>query len=261
MRRHDDIAARGSRAVEDLRSGQDWVERQLHFDGQELLDLESTPSGVKLQILHDVERLTRLFLLDRFWTHRIGKMIVEARRTRRGKPVRVLDVGAGGGGLLFRIADWARARRIPVELHGVDAAPEAVAIARRAAEEQGAKVRLERGDARDLGHESGSMDVVVSTFMLHHLPPGDAARVLAELDRVAAVNFFAFDLRRSLPALPALWAILRIGAFDAPSRHDAIASLRRGYTVPEVEALLAAAGVANVRIAAIPPAFFTASRA
>jgi SAM-dependent methyltransferase len=260
----DDAAARASAAVADRRTTRGvraWLDRKLRFDGEELLDRADTPPGVKLRILADVHRLTRILQLDHYWLWRIGRMIEAARLTRGGKPVRVLDVGAGGGTLLFAIEAWARKRRIPVELFGLDYSEEAVEGARRTAGAEGHRVHFRAGDARALSHlEDGAVDVAITTFMLHHLPPGDVARVLSELDRVAAFDFFAFDLRRNLPALPALWAVLRMGGFEAPSRHDSIASVRRGYTPQEIEEILRAAGVPRFDVQSLPPAFWDVSR-
>lgn len=256
-----EIGVRGEEAIGELRRAASWVDRQLRFEGPELLDRDDTPAAVKRRLLGDVQRLTKILRLDRLWTRRIGAMIVEARRTRRGKPVRVLDVGAGGGGLLFRIGDWAARRRIPVELHGIESDAGAVEAARRLAGEEGRRVEFREGDARALDFEAGGADVVVTTFLLHHLSPGDAANVLHELDRVAAVNYFAFDLRRNLPTVPALWALLRLFALEAPTRHDSLLSLRKGYTIREVEALLRAAGVSNFAVESVLPAFFAATRA
>jgi ubiquinone/menaquinone biosynthesis C-methylase UbiE len=237
------------------------VDARLRSDGPELLDLDSTPASVKAKILEDVERITRLFALDRYWMWRIGKLIEAARAARGGKPVRVLDVGAGSGGLLFGVARWAARRRVPVELAGVDYGEEAVERARRAAAAEGLRVSFVHGDARDLAHvDTRGVDVAVTTFMLHHLPPGDAARVLAELDRVAASGVFAFDLRRNLPALPPLWAALRLGRFEAPSRHDTIMSVRRGYTAAELGELIAAGGL-ELSVRHLPPAFVEVRRA
>jgi SAM-dependent methyltransferase len=259
--RLDEVAARADAAVGKLRGQAGWIQRKLLHTGPELLDLADTPPPVKQRILDDVDRLTKMLQLHRLWTWQVGKQIVEARRTRRGKPVRVLDVGAGAGGLLFRIGDWARRRRIPVELYGLDYEAKAVEAARRAAFEEGRKVDFRVGDARALEEwDAGGMDVVVTTFMLHHLPPGDAARVLAELDRVAAVNYYAFDLSRSLAAIPPLWAMLRFGKFELPTRHDSLVSLRRGYTLAEVQALLAAANVQHAAVRPIAPAFFAVTR-
>ncbi len=260
----DDAAARASAAVAERRGGRgvrSWLDRKLRFDGEELLDRPDTPPGMKLRILADVHRLTRLLQLDHYWVWRIGKMIEGARHTRAGRPVRVLDVGAGGGTLLFALETWAHKHRIPIELSGLDYSEEAVEGARRTAAAEGRRVHFRTGDARALAHlEPGSVDVAITTFMLHHLPPGDVARVLSEIDRVAAFDFFAFDLRRNLPALPALWAVLRVGGFEAPSRHDSIASVRRGYTPAEIEAILRAAGVPRFTVQSLPPAFWDVSR-
>jgi SAM-dependent methyltransferase len=257
----DDVAARGQAAVGALRAQAGLLDQLVRHAGPELLDLDTTPPEVKRRLLADVDRIVRLVQLSRLWTRQVGALVLEARRTRRGKPVRVLDVGAGAGGLLGRLDDWARRRRIAVELTGVDGA-EAVAAARRQAAEAGRHIDFLVADARRLdGLADDSVDVAVSTLMLHHLDPGDAARALAELDRVATVNFYAFDLRRSAGMVPATWALLRLAGFDAPTRHDGLMSLRRGYTLAEMEALVDAAGVAHGAVRPLGPAFLVATRA
>lgn len=257
-----DLAARADRAVATLREAAGTVDKLLLHSGPELLDLPSTPPEVRRRLLADVERIGRLLFLHRRWSQRIGRMIVEARRTRRGKPVRVLDVGAGSGALLFRIEDWAGRRRVPVELVGIDNDPEAMGLVRRRAAEEGRRVELHAGDARSLDRfADGAIDVVVSTLTLHHLPPGDAARALAEIDRVAAVNFFVFDLRRTLVSLSAAWAFLHLGGFDAPTRHDGLLSVRRGYSVAEMQTLLRTAGVTNAVVEATSAAYLAVTRA
>jgi SAM-dependent methyltransferase len=260
----DDVAARAAAAIADRRGARNvrnWIDRKLREGAFDLLEGDRTPAGVKSRILADVNRLTRLMALDRYWMWRIGKMIEAARLTRHGKPVRVLDVGAGNGTLLFAIEKWAQKRRIPVELSGLDHSEVAIEDAKRTAASEGHRVSFRLGDARSLAHVAdGGVDVALTTFMLHHLPPGDVARVLSELDRVAAFDFFAFDLRRNLPALSALWAVLHVGGFEAPSRHDSLASVRRGYTPEEIEEILRAAGIPRFHVQTLPPAFFDVSR-
>ena len=40
-----------------------------------------------------------------------------------GQGLRILDVGAGGGDMLVRIAEWGQARGVSVELTGLDLSP------------------------------------------------------------------------------------------------------------------------------------------
>jgi SAM-dependent methyltransferase len=260
----DDLAARAAAAVADRRGARGmlgWLDRKLREGAIELYARDDTPAGIKARILADETRLARLLQLDKYWLWRIGKMIEAARLTRHGKPVRVLDLGAGTGELLFKLEKWAAKKRIPVELVGLDASAAAVDEAKRTAGAEGHRVQFRHADARALTHlPDASVDVVVSTFMLHQLPPGDVGRVLSEVDRVAAFDFFVFDLRRNLSALPAFWAVLRVGGFEATSRHDQLASIRRGYTVSELDEILRAAGIPRFHLQTLPPAFVDVSR-
>jgi len=264
----EDVAARAEAAVAALRAqpgetplemARAAVDARLRTEAPELLDLPTTPAAVRARILGDLDRLNRMTRLYPRLVKRLAPMIEAARLARRGQPVRILDVGAGAGGLLFRLAAWARKRRIPVELTGVDHDAGVVATATRHAWEAGERVEFRAMDARKLDLGDGEVDVVVTQLMLHHLPAGDAALVLAELDRVAAVNWLAFDLKRSAAALPALWAFLKLTS-EATTRHDGVTSLRRAYSLEEVRALVDAAELADIDIGELMPAGWTAQR-
>ncbi|MSP17793.1 MAG: class I SAM-dependent methyltransferase [Myxococcales bacterium] len=260
----DAAAAAGAHAVAGLRAASGVrasIDARLRYDGNEILDREETPPALRQRILGDVERISRLLGIDRLVVRLAAEQILLARRTRRGKPVRVLDVGTGTGHLLFRLQDWAHKRRIAITITGIDFAPEAIELGVRRAAEEGRRADFRVGDARALALEADEIDVAISTFTLHHLPPADVARVLFELDRVAAVGYLAFDLRRSLPALPALWAMLHAGRFEAPTRHDSLASLRRAYSIAEITALAHAVGLHDARIASYLPAYYAVGRA
>jgi hypothetical protein len=88
------------------------------------------------------------------------------------------------------------------------------------------------------------VDVVTASQVLHHLPRATAVRWIAAFDRLARRAVVLADLRRSRLGMAAAWvAALGLG-MSACTRHDAVVSLRRGYTTRELDALLAAAGVA-----------------
>jgi len=52
------------------------------------------------------------------------------------------------------------------------------------------------------------------------------------------------DLRRSRVAMAGVWLAGHALRMDATTRHDAVVSLRRGYTRRELDTMLAEAGVA-----------------
>jgi SAM-dependent methyltransferase len=109
-----------------------------------------------------------------------------------------------------------------------------------------ARITLHAGDARALPFPDRSFDLVTCSLSLHHFPPDEAASVLQEVARVARRAWVVVDVERGLlPYLGARW--LRILLRNRLTRHDAPASVLRGYSLSELRALLARAGLPDAR--------------
>jgi SAM-dependent methyltransferase len=92
---------------------------------------------------------------------------------------RWLDVACGPGAVARALAPHARA------VHGVDATPAMLDVARREAHAHGlTNLTFSDGDATALAWEPGSWDGAVSRFALHHIPVPE--RVVHEMARVVA---------------------------------------------------------------------------
>jgi len=90
----------------------------------------------------------------------------------------ILDVGTGTGRAALLFA------REGARVTGIDASDAMLAVARRRAENEGLRIRFERGDAHHLAFPDRAFDTVVSLRLLMHAP--DWRTCLAELCRVAA---------------------------------------------------------------------------
>lgn len=130
--------------------------------------------------------------------HALRTRIADIARVAPGETV--LDVGCGTGSLALVVK-----RRVGAtgSVSGIDASPEMIARARTKARRAGLDVAFDVGRAESLPAPDASVDVVLSTLMMHHLPPvvrealaSEIRRVLAPGGRVLVVDFEAPARRR-----------------------------------------------------------------
>lgn len=213
--------------------------------GTELLDDPHANPGAVRDELRDIARLNALFggtravvaALEPFLAAR-GAGVVRAGG--RSECWTLLDLGTGSG-------DIARAAATVARRHGIDLRPVGLELNRtaaRVAEAAGLATIVADGGA--LPVRPRSVDVVVASQVLHHLPRPLAVRWIASCDRVARRAVVLADLRRSRVAMAGVWLATFPLGMSRMTRRDAVISLRRGYSASEFAAMLEEAGVRAV---------------
>jgi ubiquinone/menaquinone biosynthesis C-methylase UbiE len=163
----------------------------------------------------------------------------------RSAGIELLDVGTGGADIpVALLADWRRKGR-KLAITATDERPEVIAAARVANPglEQVEGLRLEVADGRALPYEDRAFDVAHASLVLHHLDRADAVRLLAEMARVSRRGIVVNDLQRAPHAWLGAWLVSHLFTRNRYSRYDAPLSVRRAWTVVEMKALLAVAGL------------------
>jgi len=100
------------------------------------------------------------------------------RRLTSGSPESVLDVGCGTGTLAIDLA------RAGLRTIGIDGDPDVLRRAAEKAREAGVELDLRKGLADAIPLVDVSVDRVVCSLVLHHLPLATKTRTLAECRRV-----------------------------------------------------------------------------
>ncbi len=108
----------------------------------------------------------------------IHRRLLDQAGVRPGQ--RVLEIGCGTGNLLLT----AKQTQPAAIVVGVDPDLTALAHAQRKARRRGLAVQLDRGYADELPYADDSVDVVLSSFMLHHVPADRREPALREVRRV-----------------------------------------------------------------------------
>jgi ubiquinone/menaquinone biosynthesis C-methylase UbiE len=103
----------------------------------------------------------------------------------------VLDVGCGTGTLAIAIKPLVGVG----EVHGIDASPEMIKVAKEKAEKASAEIDFQMALIEAVPFPDGSFDLVTSSLMLHHLPDDLKRKGFAEIRRVLKPGgrFLAMD--------------------------------------------------------------------
>jgi hypothetical protein len=215
--------------------------------GTELLDdPRADPHAVRRE-LRDIARLNGLFGGTRAVVRELEMIFKRGKREEgRGKRTTwtLLDVGTGLGDIPRAAAVAARRHGITLRLVGVELNRAAAEAAR---DLDGAdRLALILADGGALPLRPRSVDVVIASQVLHHLPRDVAVRWIATFGALARRAVVLADLRRSRIAMGALWLASYPLGFGGVTRHDGVVSLRRGYTRDEFNEMLVAAGVRAV---------------
>jgi hypothetical protein len=197
----------------------------------ELLD---TDAGTPAEIRGSLRDLR--FINTCFGGVRTTTWLVEQAARHAGKrSLSLLEVAAGSGYVPERTR--AVLRRRGIELHPtlLDRSPAHLNNSRPAVV----------GDALALPFSDASFDLVSCSLFAHHLEPAELPRFVREGLRVCRLALLINDLIRHPLHLLLVYAGLPLYR-SRLTRHDAVASVRRAYTVEEMRALLAGAAASHL---------------
>ena len=112
------------------------------------------------------------------------------------RPIRILDLAAGGGATPIALARRAAWAELPAEIDGCDLNPQAVRYAQEQANHQGVRVRFFVLDALNESIPP-DYDVLTCSLFLHHLDEPEAIALLRRMAAAARRLVLIDDLIRS----------------------------------------------------------------
>lgn len=160
------------------------------------------------------------------------------------RPLRVLDVATGSGDIPIQLALRARRTGVNLSLAACDISATALESAQRRATKNNVVLETFSCDATNEPLPLG-YDVVMTSLFLHHLSEPTALGLLQSMAAAASRVVLVNDLERSRLNLCLVTLASRLLSRSAVVHFDAPTSVRAAFTIPEVQALAARAGLAN----------------
>ncbi len=161
-------------------------------------------------------------------------------------PVKITDVGCGGGDTLRELAKWSVSKPFNLELTGVDANVNAIDFAKERSKDfpeiQYKQLNIFSNEFKAMG-----ADIVMFNLFVHHFEEDQIVEFLSacrEKKSVVLIN----DLQRSAAAYLLFRLTSKLINFSKISRHDGLLSIRKAFTRKELRSLLTDAGFTKFSI-------------
>lgn len=125
-------------------------------------------------------------------TNGLNKIKPELAKLNR--PVKIIDLGCGGGDLLEHLAKWGKENQIPLSLEGIDANPNVIQFAKNWTNNEALAFQTEDIFSRQF--EAKNFDVVLLTLFCHHFTTPTLVNLLKQLAKQASTAILINDLHR-----------------------------------------------------------------
>ncbi|MEO3758500.1 class I SAM-dependent methyltransferase [Mycobacterium sp. B14F4] len=205
------------------------LDRMLRTDRREYLDRDDVDDSIKRSVIRALEWTGEFFgNTERFAT-------ITLDTVADVPDPRILELGAGHGGLSRKLLEWHPTARLTV----TDVGDETVTAMAESDLGSHPRATVRRMDATAIDAADGEFDLAVFVLSFHHLPPSAASRVFAEGTRVADTLLII-----DLPRPPAPLHLLRLATMlplapVIPFAHDGVISSLRAYSPSALRALAA----------------------
>ncbi len=159
-----------------------------------------------------------------------------------GRPLRVADLGSGGGDTLRHVARWARNSNEAVELTGIDA--NAFMLEYAAAKSRDfPEISYRQFDIFSREFQTEPFDVLTCSLFCHHFTDDELVILLRQWQQQAGLAVVINDLHRHPLAYYSIKWLTRLLGGSYLVQHDAPLSVARAFRRADWERLLARADI------------------
>jgi len=160
----------------------------------------------------------------------------------KSRPLRVADLGSGGGDTLRHMARWGRKNDVSLELTGIDANAFMLEYAMARSQDY-SEISYQQFDIFSPEFQAQPYDVLTCSLFCHHFTDDELVTLLRHWHAQAQVAVIINDLHRHWLAYYSIKWLTRLLGGSYLVQHDAPLSVARAFRRADWVALLARAGI------------------
>ena len=192
-------------------------------------DLDASQGEVVFQTLRELSIINRRLGGNYVTTNGLAKLIKNADPIR---PLRIADIGCGGGDMLMYIDRWAKKRNLKVDLVGVDFNPQITGFAQNNTAGF-SNIRYLTQDIFSHEFAAHKFDLIVCSLFLHHFTANQLPPLLQQLSHQATLGVIINDLHRHPLAYYSIKLLTQLASRSAMVKYDAPLSVLRGFSAQD----------------------------
>lgn len=194
----------------------------------EHMDREDCDAEMLANTYRQFYRINRLLSKWR----KIYKTQLRPMMKERNRPYTLLDIGFGGGDIIYSLSRWAAKDGIDLRITGIDTDPRAMSFVKQRSFPPG--INFRQIDSGSLVEEGATFDFVISNHVLHHLDKDHIKSVLNDAKKLALLKVVFNDIERSDLGYFLFNILSRLFFRNSFITEDGLTSIRKSFTFKEL---------------------------
>jgi 2-polyprenyl-3-methyl-5-hydroxy-6-metoxy-1,4-benzoquinol methylase len=168
--------------------------------------------------------------------YRIYKTRIRPLCTDKSKTYTLLDIGFGGGDIPLKLAKWATADNINLDILAIELDDRALKFVEKL--DAPTNIKFKKLHSSELIEQGKTFDFVISNHVLHHLKDEEVQNLLEEVDQLAKCRILFSDIERNAVGYALFKVITPLLFQNSFITKDGLISIQRSFTFEELEGII-----------------------
>lgn len=166
-------------------------------------------------------------------------------------PLRIIDLGCGGGDLALAVAKSLQQHKIQCTITGIDGNANSLAYAQKKCEAF-SEINFLQADILSTGFSIQPCDILISSHFMYHFTEDALVDFLKNNSSAISTAFIFSELKRNRLAMRLFKFISFLLPISNLAKEDGLRAIKRSFSEKEWHSILQQAGIGSYRLRSVP---------